>query len=236
MKKNDPARHGFTLIEVLLAAMIVAMMGGTLYATFAAGFKLDHRIKQTFLDLDDSRIIIEQLHRDLGRAVNYDFRGSLPEQKAFFDNDEALIFVIDDGQQLRWVRYQIVADQKGQVNSTQLGSTTAKNIAVSNISTKERTLLTLVRDEGDFSQLLLIEQVLAPDKSEVLTKRIADKGWENFYAPTVTSQAKTEWRKEWKENYLPGAFRVSFSLQNEKGQIKKITSDFLLPAGGRDET
>ncbi|MCC6758994.1 MAG: prepilin-type N-terminal cleavage/methylation domain-containing protein [Candidatus Omnitrophica bacterium] len=238
MKKNDLSffRHrGFTLIEVLLAAMIVALMGGSLYATFAAGFKLDHRIKQSFADLDDNRIIMEQLERDLGHAVFYDFRGSFPEQKTFFDAGEGLLFIINDGRQLRWVRYHLGVDQKGQVKSTQVGTTTSENVEVSNITTTEKSLRSLVRDEGDLAKLFNSNGEPQPDKSEALTRRVADEGWDMFYAPNVTPQAKIEWRSDWKEEYLPAAVRLELSLQNEKGQINKIERDFVLPAGGRNE-
>ena len=227
--------RGFTLIEILLTVMIVALIGGSLYAVFAAGFKLDHRIKQSFIDLDESRFIIEQMERDLGRAVFYDFRGSFPEQKAFLDNGVALIFIIDDGRQLRWVRYHVGLEQKGKVESTQLGVTTSRNVAASNINTTEKSLQALVRDEGDLSGLFIPDQEPQPDKSEVLTHRIADKGWDLSYAPAVTAQAKVEWRSDWKEDYLPGAVRLNFALQNEKGQIERFVRDFLLPAGGRSE-
>lgn len=237
MKRNKLFRicGGFTLIEILLTVMIVALMGGSLYAVFAAGFKLDHRIKQSFVDLDESRIIIEQMERDLGRAVFYDFRGSFPEQKAFLDNGDALIFIIDDGRQLRWVRYHVGLEQKGQVESTQLGVTSSRNVTASNIKTTEKSLQALMRDEGDLSGLFIPDQEPQPEKSEVLTRRIANKGWDLSYAPAVTAQAKVEWRADWKEDYLPGAVRLNFSLQNEKGQVEKFVRDFLLPAGGRSE-
>jgi prepilin-type N-terminal cleavage/methylation domain-containing protein len=234
MKRNNLFR-GFTLIEVLLTVMIVALIGGSLYATFAAGFKLDHRIKESFADLDESRIVSEELRRDLGRVVSYDFSGSFPEQKAFVDNDEEFLFVIDDGRQLRWVRYRLVDEQKGEVHSTELGTTSKKNIAVTEIVTTEETLQMLAREEGDFVQLFDPAKAIVPDKSEILTKRIADQGWKILYAPSVTPQAKTEWRSGWKEDLLPAAVRVNLTLQNEKGQIKKIVSDFLLPAGGHNE-
>lgn len=242
--------RGFTLIEVLLATLIVAFIGVSLYATFVAGIKLDDRIKKEFVDLDESRIISEQLARDLGRAVSYDFRGSFVDKKSFFDNGNGLIFVIDDNGRLRWVRYSVVADQGGQVRSTQIGGTSKKNVAVANSFTTAASLKTLVRDEGGFVQLFASvsdpassekeTSDLIPEKREVLTSRIANEGWKILYAPSFTAQGKIEWRSDWKEDFLPAAVRLNFSLspqgQGKKEEPKDFKRDYILPAGGHNGT
>lgn len=236
MNKRDMARfnrQGFTLVEILLAVMIVVMLAGSLYATFAAGLKLDHRSKQVFRDLDESRTIMEQLYRDFGRTVSYDFRGSFPDKKTFFADNTTLLFFIDNGEQMRWVRYQLLVPEKGKIAETRLGTVSKRNETVTLFSSIESGLRTLVRDEGDF--LSFFDQNVKPDRSEVLSRRMTEKGFVVSCARTIEGQPAMEWSVGWNEDFLPAAVRVQVSFKTQEGLIKDFTRDFLLPAGGHDE-
>ncbi|MCB9771464.1 MAG: prepilin-type N-terminal cleavage/methylation domain-containing protein [Candidatus Omnitrophica bacterium] len=236
MNKNDVTcfnRQGFTLIEILLAVMIVVLLAGSLYATFAAGFKLDRYSKQVFRDLDENRTIMEQLHRDFGRAVSYDFRGSFPDKKTFFTDDTTLLFFIDNGKQIRWVRYHLLVPEKDKIIETRLGTVSKRNETVSMFSSTESGLRTLVRDEGDF--LSFFDQNVKPDRSEVLSRRMTEKGFVVSCARTIEGQPAIEWRVGWNEDFLPAAVRVNVSFETQEGLIKDFKRDFILPAGGHDE-
>ncbi|MCB9757583.1 MAG: prepilin-type N-terminal cleavage/methylation domain-containing protein [Candidatus Omnitrophica bacterium] len=227
-------RQGFTLIEVLISVMIIAFMAGSLYATFAAGLKLERRARQSFQDIGETRLIIEQLTRDFGRVVYYDFTGSFADKKSFAVDETHLTFVIDDAGQLRWIRYSLVREDFGKVKTTQLGITSSRNVAVSTVSSTEDHLLTLVREENDFSPALSLTDDF--QEREVLTKRVVDKGWNLSFASTLESQPKMEWQTDWANDYMPAAVRMSLSIQSASGEIKKIVRDFILPAGGRRES
>lgn len=230
MREN---RQGFTLVEILLTVMIVAFLGGSLYAVFAAGLKLDHRAKQSFIDLDENRLLSEQFYKDLGRVVFYDFRGSVPDRKSFSFNGKEFIFLIEDKDQLKWVRYLLVVPAKGQIKQTRLGVVSKRNVAVSNLTSTQASLLDLVRDENDFAHFFTATD--EPQKREVLSRRVPEDGMRIFCSPSFTGAQKIDWESSWDKNFLPAAVRVSLSLKAQSGLEKKLVRDYLLPSGGRDE-
>lgn len=227
-------QRGFTLVEILLAVMIIAFMAGSLFATFAAGLKLERRAQQSFQDIGERRLIIEQLTRDLGRIVYYDFSGSFSDKKSFTVDATHFAFVIDDEGQLKWVRYSLVAEDAGKVKTIQLGITSKRNVAVSTVSSTDVRLLTLVREENDFDPSFVLTDSF--EQKEMLTARVADQGWQFSFASTLESQTKIEWQTNWENDYLPAAVRVNISIKSASGEIKKIVRDFVLPAGGRRES
>ncbi len=236
MKKNEPVfvnGQGFTLIEMLLSVMIIAFLAGSLYATFAAGLKIESRTKQSFQDIDEERLILEQLYKDLGRAAAYDFRGSFPDRKSFTFKTLELVFLIDDNHELKWVRYMLVPLEQGHVKETRLGVTSTRNVAVTNVTSAESRVMTLVRDENDFVHFFDMTDV--PQRREVLSRRLIEKGWEVLVAASIATQPKMEWKPEWQEVFLPAAIRVNVSTQSRAGSVRKWTRDFILPSGGRDE-
>ncbi len=226
-------RRGFTLVEILLTVMIVAFLGGSLYAVFAAGLKLDHRAKQSFIDLDENRLLAEQFYKDFGRAVFYDFRGSFPDRKSFSFNGKEFIFLIEDEDQLKWVRYLLVVPSKGQIKQTRLGVVSKRNVAVSNLTSTQASLLNLVRDENDFAHFFTAAD--EPQKREVLSRRVSEEGMRIFCSPSFAGAQKIDWESSWDKNFLPAAVRVSLSLKAQSGFEKKLVRDYVLPAGGRDE-
>jgi prepilin-type N-terminal cleavage/methylation domain-containing protein len=227
-------QQGFTLIEILLAVMIIAFMAGSLFATFAAGLKLERRAQQSFQDLGERRLIIEQLTRDLGRVVYYDFTGSFADKKSFVVDETHLTFVIDDAGQLKWVRYSLDTEDAGKVKTTQLGITSSRNVAVSTVSSTEVRLLTLAREENTFVPSFVLTDPF--ERKEILTARVAGRGWQFSFAGTLVSQPKIEWQTDWEHDYLPAAVRMSLSIKSANGEVKKIVRDFVLPAGGRRES
>ncbi len=237
MKKSNQQqekRGGFTLIEVLLTVTIVAFLAGSLYATFAAGLKLDRRAKQSFVDLDENRLLVEQLYKDFGRIVSYDFRGSLPDRKSFSFDGKELIFLVEKDGELQWVRYTLAAVAKGEVKETRLGIVSKRNVAVSNITNTQASLLTLVRDENDFAHFF--NSADAPQKRTVLSRRVSADSLKVFFVPVLLGQPKIEWESSWDKSFLPSAVRVSVSIVSESATSQKFTRDFVLPAGGRDES
>ncbi len=236
MKRNNwilKNRDGFTLVEILLTVSIVAFLGGSLYATFAAGLKLERRAKESFSDLAESRLLFEQLYKDLGRTVMYDFRGSYPDRKSFAFAGEKLIFLIEDQGQLKWVRYRLAIATEGKIKETRLGIKTKRNVAVSNLTSTEESLLTLVREENDFVHFFDLTDT--PQKTDVLSARVLSDGWKVSCAPSLGTMPKIEWESNWEKNFLPAAVRVSVSIKSRSSIAQKLTRDFILPSGGRDE-
>ncbi len=237
MKKSNQCQRkcrGFTLIEILLSVTIVAFLAGSLYAVFAAGFKLDHRSRVSFDDLDANRLLSEQLYKDFARAVFYDFRGSFPEKKSFSYNGTEFIFLIEENDQLQWIRYSLAVAPRGQIKETRLGTVTNHNVAVSNVTSTQKSLLTLVRDENDFTHFFNLTDV--PQKRTVLNSRVSADSLKFFFVTGLAGSRKLEWGSIWDKNFLPSAVRMSVSVVSEAGISQNLTEDFVLPSGGRDES
>lgn len=234
LRKNPFSNpRGFTFVEVLLTVMIVATMAASLYGVFAAGMKLQRRARQSFSDLDAKRIIGEQLLKDLGRAVFYDFRGSLPDRKCFNGESGQLIFLIEDKDGLFWVRYLLASPESGRVQETRLGEVSDHNIAVTMTTSRQSAELDFVRDKNDFVHYF--SDSTPAQKRESLGPRVAEQGLQFFYKASLTGDSQKEWVTSWQEAFLPAAVRVSVQLKNENGTINTISRDVLLPAGGHDE-
>lgn len=229
-KKNY---QGFTFIEILIAVSIVAFLGASLYATFAAGLKLDRRAKQSFADLAQMRLILDQLDKDFGRIVNYDFRGSYPDQKSFFFDKEKLVFLIEQDGKLKWVRYRLAALDKGEIKQTRLGVVTKRNISVTNLTSSQASLRRLVREEHDFFDFLGSRDV--PQTTVLLSQRVSEDGWKIQCAPSLVAMPKIEWNSAWDKSFLPAAVKISFSFNYQGLRIKNLTRDFIIPFGGQDE-
>lgn len=227
-------RRGFTLIEVLLAVMIIVSIAGSLYVTFAAGLKLERRVHQSFQDVGESRLIMEQLYRDLARVVDYDFSGSFPEQKSFEAGQTYFSFVIDDQGKLKWIRYAVIVPDAGQIQTTRLGISSARNVAISTVSSTDIRLLALIRQESDFIPSSALADYF--EQRAVLTNRVVEGGWKVSFALTLKNQPKIEWTTSWEHDFVPAAVRVSLSVRSENGQVKEFVRDFVLPTGGRHES
>lgn len=226
-------RGGFTLIEILLTAMIVAFLAGSLYATFTAGFKLDSRAKKSFLGLDQQRLFFEQLNKDFGRAVCYDFRGSLADRKSFSSNGKELIFLIEDHEELKWIRYALVVAEKTHIKETKLGVVTKVNVAVSNVTATSSNVFNLVRDENDFNHFF--DSDTLPQKRDVLLKNVFEDGCKVFFSEIFSGQPNIEWQSNWDKDFLPYAVRIKISMVSDSAVKKTFSRYFILPSGGRDE-
>ena len=83
---------GFTLIEVVLAITIFALMGGVLYGAFSLGHTAVEKSEKSFNRNQKTRSIGDLLATYIRSA--YPYRESIQEQTIFFDGErESLTFV-----------------------------------------------------------------------------------------------------------------------------------------------
>ncbi len=83
---------GFTLIEVVLAITIFALMGGVLYGAFSLGHTAVEKSAASFSRNQKTRSIGDLLATYIRSA--YPYRGSIQEQAIFFDGErDSVTFV-----------------------------------------------------------------------------------------------------------------------------------------------
>ncbi|MBI4430409.1 MAG: prepilin-type N-terminal cleavage/methylation domain-containing protein [Candidatus Omnitrophica bacterium] len=64
------SRRGFTLIEILMAASLAAVVGMAIYSSLASGINMMRKVVETSRD-EDAAIFLEKFERDLENSFHY---------------------------------------------------------------------------------------------------------------------------------------------------------------------
>jgi prepilin-type N-terminal cleavage/methylation domain-containing protein len=225
-------RHGFTLLELLLALGITAVMGSSVYLVYANAVRIDRESRRLGDVTFDSFMVVRTLERDLGRLVYYRYAepGETTEQAVFEADDDRLAFVIQDDDGLKWVEYLLVQQPQDQVRSTQLGQRTKGNVDM----VVERSIQQKPRSMFLRKLQLFKGRTPAGDediRQEILTDNIASDGLEFYYAEFKQNNGLS-WSKTWKQSARPAALRVVLRLLDpDSGRTFEISKDLLMPTG-----
>jgi prepilin-type N-terminal cleavage/methylation domain-containing protein len=195
---------GFTLIELMVSASILGMIGLVILTTFASGFHVFERV-QAYGGLQaDILLSLEEMERDLGST--FAFTGMAFEGEAKRITFPAVIEVVEVIED-----EEAIASSVGQISYYLKGDTDQK---------------ILMRDEWNYSQ------AAAKNKSEDDRSGffIYVKDLEFSYYSVDEETREGSWEESWaEEEALPAAVKIKLTYEDRGGDIELIRT-VLVPA------
>lgn len=234
-------RRAFTLIELLLALSIFAVVALCVYGTFWAGVRLNQRSEGESAAYHQIRLTLDLMSVDLENAVPYDFTSSYPEKTAFTGEKDAITFFSPTGKGLKVIRYYLDSPRQGVVHKVVIGATHERNVdIIADYREQEVQLRDLVREEWDLPDYLggtTGEHHL----TEVVANNIGENSLKFSYGymliPAGNEGNQTddvyEWRGKWTQGDIPLMVRVEmdFFLPGPAGRMITMCKDVLIPQG-----
>ena len=234
-------RRAFTLIELLLALSIFAVVAVCVYGTFWAGVKLNQRSEGETAAYHQIRLALDLMSVDLENAVPYDFTNSYPDKVAFAGEKDAVTFLLAAGKGLKVVRYYLASPQGGSVHKVIVGAAHERNVdAVVDFREQEVVLRDLVREEWDFPEY--VSGVTGKDHAaEVIASNVGENSLKFFYGYSVSPAGGEdaqpddtyEWRAEWTQGDIPLMVRIEmdFFLAGPAQRLITMRKDVFIPQG-----
>ena len=235
------SRRAFTLIELLLALSIFAMVALCVYGTFWAGVKLNQRSEGESAAYHQIRLALDLMSVDLENAVLYDFTNSYPGKTAFTGENDVVTFFLATGKGLKVIRYYLDSPQEGSVHKVVVGARHDRNVdTLVDYREQEVRLRNLVREERDFPEY--VSGVIAKDHAaEVIATNVREDSLEFSYGYLLSTAGsegnKTvdvyEWREAWTESNIPSMVRIEmdFLLTGPVQRVIAMRKDVFIPHG-----
>lgn len=100
----------FTLIELLIAVSIFAVVAIALYSTFSGGLKVWHRQEKGFKYSHSTRLVLDAMAKELRNAINYSVKQGLGaglegQGLRFIGDEKSLTFITLMGEEIAKVDY-----------------------------------------------------------------------------------------------------------------------------------
>ncbi len=194
IKKINPDRRGFTLVEIILVACLTAVIGAALYAAFSQGARLARAAAEAkpFLDLD---ILYDKMTVDL--------RNVIPDPPgAFSGNEEVFQFVT------------LSSEPAGAEMQKKFGEFKRPLLVGYYYDSHEQAL---VKMRKEYTDVLNADPRKKPD-GKVILKHV--KNCKFSYYGGRNQRGDRVWRKLWKEKCLPKGVRIVIELDDLKKNRK----------------
>ena len=205
----------FTLIELLLALTIGAIVGLCIYNMFWSAVKLDDRMRRVHDNYMELLMADQGLTHDLENALDLDYSASYPEAKVFDGNPREFSFLTQTAGGIKRVRYYSGLYDQGSLTKSMIGR-------VTNSSHETKGSLPvdfLLRQESSLADWL--NETTNDSSVEVLAAGLKKGSFNCQYAPASkelnTNGAKgIVYKDSWDDKGLPLAVACSFVLYDPK--------------------
>lgn len=226
------SRSGFSVLELILALGIAAVMGSSVFMVYANAVRLESRSRELNEITFRTYMIIKTIEDDIGRSVLYRFRsadgnGEIP---AFVGSSQRLAFVRQTPQGLRWVEYSLEDTTQAVIRKTALGRRYSNN---EDQALEQRVLdiksRTLIRQQSLFDSS-------TPGDSRKEEREIVAQGLhaQDFSFKYGKSEKNTQinWKNTWDDLELPSALRVDVRFsKGSKDALNGFSKVIILPVG-----
>lgn len=237
---NNPKR-AFSLIELLLALSIFAVIALCVYGTFWAGIKLSGWSEAENKAYHQMRLALDLMAADLENALPYDFTNSYPEKTAFEGSENTVTFLTAAPEGLKVIRYSLASPDDGRIHRVVVGTTRTRNAAVVADYREERNRASyLVREEWDFPDHVS-GPAAADSEIETIAVDIAENSLKFAFGYRTegkdTADDRYEWRPSWMSSGIPFLVRVhmDFLVTGRQERIISIDKDVVIPHGSWEE-
>jgi hypothetical protein len=216
-------RAGFTIIEALLGFLIFAIIMVVLYSTFFSGMKIEERSTGEGVIYHQVKMSFDAMGRELEESAHFDFSSFAPGLMSFVGTSEEVSFLIPGKEGLQHIRYYLKDKKKVKIFKTLIGKRSEKNIAVTNVITKEDPLACLMRSEQSFADFVSGRQV-PEDNEEILFDNVRRDSFKIFYAYLESKGERTYlvWRDSWDKDYVPSGIKIDATLISPQKDVLPI--------------
>ncbi len=228
----------FTLVELLLALIIFAIIAVSLYSMFSNGLKVHVRAQDIGKTYRQLGLAYDLLENDLQKAINYDFSGSYPDKKSFTGEPNRLQMMVPEDGNLWVIEYFLGRPQSGKVHKTIVGGhvKSPKEVIVS--ADEDKSTWFLMRKRTPFPSFLA--QSDQGSDEEVIISGLIKDGFALAFG--VVSQdpnnlqlvGKVLYKESWVDAGLPQIVKVNVSIDADgDGKVLQLSRVFDLPIGGK---
>ncbi|MBF0384387.1 MAG: prepilin-type N-terminal cleavage/methylation domain-containing protein [Candidatus Omnitrophica bacterium] len=211
MKNNNKS---FTMIELLLALSIFAVIASGVYSIFWSGLKLSHRAQLKTSVYKEARLAINLMTRELENMLYYDFGEKYPNKASFFGTESSISFLTESDEGLKAVSYYLVSPSDGTAHTVIIGDIYKKNVAFEIKDEKLERLNFLVREEKLFVDYLNNAEGQS-GSLEVVSANVKEGGLKFSYGYSAGGDNTSIVRKgTWKGKYIPSDVRMEIDFIN----------------------
>ncbi|MBI5150013.1 MAG: prepilin-type N-terminal cleavage/methylation domain-containing protein [Candidatus Omnitrophica bacterium] len=221
--------RAFTLIELVLALSIFAVVAVCVYGTFWSGINLSRRAESEGAVYHQMRLAFDLMSAELENAVFYDFSDSYPEQTAFEGEAGQVTFLTAARDGLKVVRYHLAAPQEGRVHQVMIGKTFKRNVStLADYREEGGRLYDLIREQWDFAEYL--SGIAGEDhQEEIVATGITADGLKFSFGYLPEGKEKEdangyEWHDKWTHSYIPLMVRIEMRARQPRavGMSKNV--------------
>ena len=212
---NNSARRGFTLIEVMIAVSILAIVSTLIYGSFARTFEVREFVSAVQERYHGARLALERMAREISMAFIYDCReldtptGERRFRTIFKVERSGRIdqMVFSSFSHLRLVRD---ANETDQNVLTYYGDDDPDDPGVTNLMRREKIRIDGEPEEGGEAMVLCHD-----------VESLHFELWD---------ETKQDWVEEWdcsqieRQNQMPKLVRITLTVINEYGEEMPFTT------------
>ncbi len=222
---------GFTVIELILALALTAIIGVSLFTVYNNAVRADAQSRRLYDSMIKGYMMLTTFEEDVSKAVNYRYHpsGQSSDQLLFYGETDQLSFVKETGVGLQWIQYTTKRPQQAVIRATTVGQRFKKNQdqILENDAPGGSELQMFIRRQSVF--LGKPDTTFAPDNDEIMTKRLLSQGLVFSYGRV--SQQGMIWTQRWNDSSLPAAIKVDLKVasdgENRSFDLSKV---IMLPA------
>jgi prepilin-type N-terminal cleavage/methylation domain-containing protein len=227
---------GFTLVEILLALSIFALVGVCMQSVFYNGIRLS---RHTGADQDTNHQMVlafELLEKDLQNIIAFDFSG-MANKATFKGEGQMMEFVTRRKNALWMVRYSLSEEMKDNVHQEIVGATYQKNVAVTEGKVQSAKTVNLTREEVFLADYLKNNfQWVKEEDKEIIASAVVQEQFSVEYG-YYNDQDELSWSHSWDKDSVPQVVRLTLPLMQDpsKGKTRSIHKLILIPIGSLDK-
>ena len=233
---------GFTLIEMLLALSIFALMATAVYGTLSGGLSLNRRSAGDNRIYQEIKWSLDLMTKDLENVLAYDMGHSYADRNTFVGEPSQVSFVASKNGSLKAVRYYLGIPQGSYVHRVVVGGFTKAGETIVSNSKETTNNKFLIREEEDFVAALA-DETGNPGDWEILSSHVKSDSLRFSYAKFKEDPneefSEIVWEDSWESPQVPFGIKVSLTFlpPGEKSQEISLQKIIYIPTGfrGTDE-
>jgi len=221
-------KGGFTLVEMMLGAVLFGMVSVSVYGVFSQGMRVEKRLRDSTIAHQELFLAMETMAQELQRMVCY----TGPDGAGGYLLGEAqkVSFVVADENGLKEIRYEIIEPEMDHIHRVEvrdMRSDDAGTRVVNQQETADR-LFVLVEKRRNFPHYIGGEDGF---EQKILTRKVRAEGLRFSYF-IRDEQEKDEWMEHCTGDPWPQIVRIDLAvLSGETPEIHMIRDVFVPPPG-----
>jgi prepilin-type N-terminal cleavage/methylation domain-containing protein len=206
--QTEETRQGFTVIEMLWAMVIIALLAGCVFAAYAAGLKIYQRARSGNHDLRQRHLILEQMCQEMETMLRYDLSRSYPKRRSVDGGPDAVTFFVAGPDGLQGVTYRTVPLKRARRHTVRVRFRHQGNTPWRRKIQAPLPMIGLKRSQRPWVDV--VNRIPAgPDQARIMATGLAPDGLRFYYATRSDETAgKVQWLRHWDRPGLPAAIRV----------------------------